>query len=375
MRVFVPTLMALAVLQATACNNKPAQPTPPAVTTPGPTPPAGNAPALQRTGSIPEIGPDTVVATVRGQPVLGKEILDKTRAKEIKAEADYLGAVQTARENILRSMVMDRLFTEEAKKAGVPNVEDYIRAEVEKGRKPADEARLRALHARLVPPGGPSFEEVRMELAQAAMKEDQQAAVGALIERVMKEYDVKWLLPAPVLPKVNVTADDDPFLGDASAKVTIIEFSDFECPYCSRAAEAVHQVADKYKGKVKVVFRDFPLGFHKAAKGAALAAQCANEQGKFWQFHDQVFKNQGTPGGLEEKALKTYARVAGMDGQKFDGCLASEKFKAEVEKDMADGEAAGVEGTPSFFINGRPHTGAPTVEGLSAAVDAALAEG
>jgi protein-disulfide isomerase len=310
------------------------------------------------------------VATVKGEPVLGKEILDKLRAQEAKAEAEYLGKVMEIRERALKGLVMDRILTAEAKKAGMATLEDYVRAEATKNKKPVDEARLRALYARLVPNGNPPFEEVRMELGQAAAQEDGQQAVATLVERVIKENDVKWLLPAPQFPKVDVSVDDDPMLGDKDAKVTIIEFSDFECPYCSQAATAVHEVADKYKGKVRVVYRDFPLSFHKGAKGAAMAAGCAQEQGKFWPFHDLLFKNQAT---LEDKALKTFARVAGLDGARFDECLTSEKFKDEVEKDMKDGEAVGVEGTPTFFINGRPFGGAPTVEGLSAAVEAALA--
>lgn len=359
-------LLIPAFLVITACPKEAAAPAPAAA------PAAQNAPA-QRRGSIAELKEGDVVATVKGQPVYAREILDKVRAGEIKAKSEYLSKVAQAREQALKSLVMDRILMDEAKKAGLATVEEYVKAEAEKGKKAVDEPRMRQLYARLVPPGGPAFEEVRMELAQAALQEDRQLAVAGLVDRVLKENDVKWLLPAPKLPRLDISADDDPFLGDKDAKVTIVEFSDFQCPYCSRAAEALHQLVDKYKGKVRVVYRDFPLSFHKEARTAAIAANCAHEQGRFWQFHDTLFKNQNA---LEEKALKTYARVAGVDGEKFDACLASDKYKAEVEKDYKDGEAVGVEGTPTFFINGRLYTGDPSsVEAMAEAVDAALAEG
>jgi len=352
-------LLPLPLLCAVACNNTP--------------PPAAAAPvATCKEVGAPELKETDVVATVRGQPVLAKEILDKIRIQELKAQADYLGKVQQIREGVLKNMVIERILEEEAKKAGLATVDEYVKLQAEKTRKPMDDARLRALYAELVGPGGnPPFDDVKMQLAQMASQRDAQEAVGALMERIIAENKIVWQLPTAKLPRLEVSADDDPILGAPDAKVTIVEFSDFECPYCSKAAEAVHEVEKKYKGKVRVVFRDFPLSFHKTAKAAAVASNCAKEQNKFWEFHDQLFKNQK---GLEESGFKTYARVVGMDGDKLDKCLASNNYAAEVEKDIADGEKLGVEGTPSFFVNGRPLSAGGSVEELSKAVEAALAE-
>jgi protein-disulfide isomerase len=298
------------------------------------------------------------------------EIADKVRAAETKAQAEYLTKVHQVRESALKNLVVERLLMEEAKKQSV-EIEEYVRKEAEKAHQPATDARLRELYNELVPPGGPAFEEIKIQLAQRLAQQDAQQAMGALMERVIKQHDVKWQLKMPALPKVDVKADDDPVLGDAKAPVEVIEFSDFQCPYCAKVASVLHALVAKYPGKVKVVFRDFPLSFHENARPAAMAATCAHEQGKFWAMHDQLFKNQGQ---LEMKALKTYARVAGLNGEKFDECLASAKYDAEITKDLKDGEAAGVEGTPSFFVNGRPFSGSPSLEELSQAVDAALAE-
>lgn len=330
-------------------------------------------PALH--GAIATLKDTDVVASVKGQPIYAREVMEKLHAAEIRAESEFLTKVGEARDGIVRQHVMEKLLTEAATKAGHKTLEDYLKAEAEKVDSVPDDATLRTLYARLVPGGEPPFEQVKFQLIQAQVGRARQQAVADIMARVEKENQVEWKMPAPVLPRLDISADDDPVLGDADAPVTIVEFSDFECPYCARVAVTVHDLVEHNKGKVRVVFRDFPLSFHKQAKVAAHAANCANAQGRFWQFHDQVFKNQETEGGLSEKALKTYARVAGTDGEKFDACLADPSLYAkELEKDMADGESYGVQGTPTFFINGRLFSGEPTADGFQGAIDAALAE-
>lgn len=153
-----------------------------------------------------------------------------------------------------------------------------------------------------------------------------------------------------VAQRVSVSVDDDAVLGNKNAPVTVIEFSDFECPFCGRAfADAVTGIKRDYvdKGKVRFVYRDFPLSFHPMAVPAAEAAECAHEQGKFWEYHDKIFTNQES---LSQENLKKWASELGMDSSKFNSCVDSRKFKSEVEKDFSDGSAAGVSGTPTFYI-------------------------
>lgn len=150
--------------------------------------------------------------------------------------------------------------------------------------------------------------------------------------------------------KIDVSAGDSPFLGQANAPVTIIEFSDFQCPYCGNfTKDAFLQIKSQYiqGGKVKFVFRNFPLPFHENAEKAAEAALCANEQGKFWDYHDKLFANQNA---LTVDNLKTYAKDLGLDTSKFNSCLDSGTMEATAKKDAADGTSYGVGGTPSFFI-------------------------
>jgi len=154
------------------------------------------------------------------------------------------------------------------------------------------------------------------------------------------------------LPTVNVSSDDDPVKGDKNASVTIIEFGDFQCPYCEMfATNVLPEIEKNYikTGKAKFVYRDFPLSFHQYAEKAAEAAECADEQGKFWNYHDKLFQNQNT---LDTDNLKRFAQELGFNTTKFNDCLDSGKMTTEVQKDVSDGGSYGVSGTPAFFING-----------------------
>ena len=166
-------------------------------------------------------------------------------------------------------------------------------------------------------------------------------------------------------------ADDDPFLGEDDAAVTIVEFSDFQCPFCKRFHEqTLDQIKTNYidTGKVKFVYRDFPLGFHPFAQAAGEAGECAKEQGKFWEYHDKIFQNQAS---LSNDGLKQWAADIDLDTDKFNGCLDSGKYKQEVQKDFSDGQKLGVSGTPTFFVNGVKLVGAQPYSAFDAAIKAA----
>jgi len=172
--------------------------------------------------------------------------------------------------------------------------------------------------------------------------------------------------------KVVVSDDGDPSMGDKDAPVTIISFTDFQCPYCSRfVLQTFPEIKKTYidTGKVRFVLRDFPLPFHQFSQKAHEAAECANEQGKFWEMHDLLFGNQDK---LSITDLKQFAKDLSLDSAKFDSCLDSGKFASEVAKDASDGQAAGVSGTPSFVINGKLLVGAQPFSAFQQAIDAAL---
>jgi len=186
------------------------------------------------------------------------------------------------------------------------------------------------------------------------------------------------------------TADDDPFLGPEDAAVVIIEFSDYECPYCGASAGTHQDLIERFtgqdptwepavpklkelaqEGKIKFVFRDFPLGFHQNAQKAAEASECADEQGKFWEMHDLLFENQTA---LDVPSLKDYASQLGLDTDQFNGCLDSGHMADEVRKDAQDGASFGVEGTPAYFINDISIAGAYPFSAFEELIAAELGE-
>ena len=166
--------------------------------------------------------------------------------------------------------------------------------------------------------------------------------------------------PAPSAPeappaKVDIKIGDAPVKGPASAKVTVVEFSDFQCPFCGRVNPTLKEIEDQYKGKIKIAFRNLPLPFHDKAHLAAEAALAANEQGKFWAMHDKLFANQQA---LDRPSLEKYAQEIGLNMNKFTAALDSGKFKDKVDSDAKEGAAVGATGTPTFFINGTRLVGA-----------------
>ncbi len=184
----------------------------------------------------------------------------------------------------------------------------------------------------------------------------------ALIKELRATAQVRMLLE-PMRKEVAATG---PSRGPAEAPVTIVEFSDFQCPFCSRVLDTVKQVEERYKGQVRLVFRHFPLNSHANAPKAAEASACANDQGKFWELHDRMFANQS---GLALDALKGMAADLGLDTAKFNECLDKGIYAEAVKKDFEAGAAAGVNGTPAFFINGRLVSGAAPLEQFTRVID------
>lgn len=178
--------------------------------------------------------------------------------------------------------------------------------------------------------------------------------------------------PAPIVDMEELIDDDD-VKGNPDAPVTIVEFSDFECPFCARFySQTLPSIDEQYieTGKVKLVFRDFPLGFHENAQKAAEAAECAGEQDKYWEMHDKLFED-GVSGGVV--GFKQYASDLGLDTEKFDKCLDSGEMRGEIRKDSTDGQKAGISGTPGFIINGILIEGAQPFEVFQQVIEGELA--
>ncbi len=192
-------------------------------------------------------------------------------------------------------------------------------------------------------------------------------------ENVVAQDDNPTPTQPPAAAPVKVSADDDEVLGEPDAPVTIIEFSDYQCPFCGRFwSETLGQIKTQYieTGKVKLIYRDFPLSsIHQYAQKAAEAAECAGEQGKYYEMHDKLFENQRA---LDTESLKSYAKDIGLNTDDFNDCLDSGKMTSEVNKDFSDGQSYGVRGTPAFFINGKLVSGAQPFSVFQQAIESEL---
>jgi protein-disulfide isomerase len=195
--------------------------------------------------------------------------------------------------------------------------------------------------------GNRPFQEVKTQLSQNLKKARIQQARQDYYAHLREENKVAVLLGPP---RVDVSFDPTRVRGNPKAKVMIVEFSDFQCPYCSGVQATLKSLLAKHQDTVALTFRDMPIAqIHPLAPQAAEAARCAGEQGKFWEYHDLLFGDQGR---LDQAGLMDKARTLKLDEKQFESCLTSEKYKAQIEQDSKDGMRAGVTGTPGFFING-----------------------
>lgn len=307
-------------------------------------------------------------------PVVAMYGLRTIRLAEVDAKvADELAKlneqIYELRTEAAERIALEALVAEKAK-AAKQSEDEWLSLNVESGVTEPTDAEMNALFERAkgrLPPGV-GFDDVKAQLYQAVRKENRSKRAREVFTQLKKESGFKVVLPEP--PKERKTVDTTgPSRGGKNAKVVIVEFADFECPYCARAHETVQAVMKAYGDKVRLVFRHYPLSFHPKAPKAAEATACAGEQGKFWELHDALFESQE----LDVEALKMQAKQAGVDEAKFASCLDSGRMAAAIKRDLAAGQAVGVSGTPAFFVNGLMLSGARSEDEFRKLIDAELA--
>lgn len=197
---------------------------------------------------------------------------------------------------------------------------------------------------------GPAGSDPKLAERQKALEEGQ-AAIKKDLEEIKDLLKARSPRPPREATEVMLSVDGEPFKGATDARVTIVEFSDYQCPFCARhATQTFPKIDEAYlkSGKVKYVFRDLPLEqIHPQAVKAAEAALCAGESGKYWEMHDRLFANQKA---LAPVNLVGYAKAIGIDPKKFQSCLDGGRYAAEIRKDLADAQKAGARGSPTFFV-------------------------
>jgi protein-disulfide isomerase len=332
-------------------------------------PAANKGTSVQSDVKLSTVDPKVEVAKIGATPVTAAEVEEAAKKELAKLNTDYTRNVYEARRHALEGLIVKRLVSDLAKAKGVEE-DAFIEGEVSaRAQKPTD-AEVKAFFDKNQDKmRGAPYEAMKDRISEYLANQKKGEVAQKYIEELKKKNNVQILLTEPEAERVNVEAKG-PAKGPSDAKVTIVEFSDFQCPYCSRAKETVDKVMADYNGKVRLVFRDYPLPFHDKATKAAEAGLCADEQKKFWELHDHMFANQGQ---LDVDALKAAAKTKGLDTKKFDECLDSGKNSAAVQASMKAGQELGVEGTPHFFINGRALSGAQPYEKFKEVIDAELA--
>ena len=306
-----------------------------------------------------------VLATVNGRQITSGMIEDSLRPHVHSAQQQ----IYNLRKNQLDSRINASLLEQESQKRQI-TTRALLDAEVNAKKTAVTDAEVAAFYNVNKERINGTLEEVKPQLAEYLTEEQSRKLEGALYERLRAAVGVQVFLREPASPVYDIATDDQPAKGAATAPVTVVEFTDFQCPSCAQAHPVLERLASEYAGRVRVVVRDYPLAQHANAFKAAEAAEAARAQGKYWEYAALLFANQSA---LEVPQLKEYATRVGLDRQKFDAMLDSHQFADKVRRDLNDGLRVGVNSTPSIFINGRRVTNT-TYEGLKAGIDAALKE-
>jgi protein-disulfide isomerase len=316
------------------------------------------------------------VATIGDQAVTQAQLevaatdqLDQLDIKRLQMMTQLEQERQKVLHDALEKIIENRLLKMEAKARGVSK-DDLVKQEITSRVPEITDEDVHAFYRELSKQRQGLLPEERLapQIRPHLQQQKEHKVREAFIDQLKEKYHVEMLLSEP---RVEVATVGFPARGPANAPVTMVEFSDFECPFCSRVVPTIEKIKQTYGDKVRLVFRQFPLQIHPHAAKAAEASLCAREQNKFWEMHDAMFGDQHN---LSVDQLKAKAKSIGLDTAQFDQCLDNGKYADAVKSDIKAGMIAGVSGTPAVFINGRFVNGAQPYETFTKIVDEELAE-
>lgn len=319
--------------------------------------PAGQA-------AVPEakvIAPGEAVAVVAGVNITAEELDKAAKGQLQKLDTE----IYQIKKRALDQLVEDKLIEDAAKKKG-ESVEKYVASEIDaKAAKPTEEE-IKSFYDSNKDRIGKSFDEAKKQISDMLAQGKKMRARNDLIAGLRKDASVKVNLEPP---RVQIDLKGAQFMGDENAKVTLVEFSDYQCPFCKRVRPTIWRLLDEYKGKLRYTFLDFPLSFHKDAKKAHEAARCAGDQKKYYDFNKKIFDNQTN---ITVDDLKKYAKELELNTKDFDKCLDSGKHSKDVDASVQAGMNVGVSGTPAYFVNGVMLSGAMPYESFKEMIDSEL---
>ena len=304
-----------------------------------------------------------VFATVNGRDITSADIEESLRPLVFNVQEQ----VYAVRMQDLGLKINDALLGQEAQRKKV-TARALLDAEVTSKLAPVTEAEAQKFYEENKGRINGDFAQLKSQVVTYLEEQARQKATMAFARRLREAATVRTFLVAPEPPVLKIATDDQPSKGDAAAPVTIVEFTDHQCPSCARQHPVIERLLDEYGGRVRLVVRDFPLEQHADAFKAAEAAEAAREQGKYWEYAAVLRQNQSELGVAK---LKEYAGRLRLDRAKFDSALDSGRFADKVRRDLQDGIRLGVSSTPSLFVNGR-RASERTYESLKASIEAAL---
>lgn len=312
----------------------------------------------------PNLSNDAVVATIGGQPLKAGSINERLKPIVYRFRREAYELAKSQGELLVNNL----LLLEEAQRRQV-GPEEIVRTEVSDKIRPPTEAEVAKFYEENKSRITGDLNSVRNQVANYLQEQTRERLEGELSTRLRKNADIRWLIAEPQPPVQNVSVDDDPSRGAANASVTIVEFTDFQCPACAAMHPVIEEVLKSYGDKVRLVIRDFPLNRHPNARKAAEAANAAHAQSKFFEYVALLYKRQNA---LDVPSLKKYATELGLDRARFDAALDRGVYAAEVKRDIEEGEMYGVGVTPTLFVNG-VQLRVLSAEGLREAIDRAMA--
>ena len=307
--------------------------------------------------------PRQPIAMLGDQPIYEEDLLPLAGAELLQLDNQK----HDLRMKALQDLVKQRLLEREARSEGL-SIEAFLVETVDRTVPPPTAAEIETYYLAHPDVMTRPLHEVRSRLELVIAKAKKDGARKRYLDQLQRKVGLSLLWSRP---RAEIGVDRTRIRGNPEAPVTIVEFADFQCPECSQVQPALARVMDKYKGKVRLGFRDFPLRkIHAEAQQAAEAARCAGEQGRFWEYHDLLFNPAAR---LDPYSLREYARTAAMDVDRFGACLVSEKFAASIESDVQSGLRSGVSATPTFYINGRVLVGIQRAGAFESIVESELA--
>jgi protein-disulfide isomerase len=304
-----------------------------------------------------------VLATVNGKNITSGDIEDNL----LPLVASVQEQVYLLRKGDVDQKINDILLSQAAQKRGVLD-SALLKAEVSDKVPVVTEAQALDFYNKNKERIGGEFQQLKYQIIEYLQDQERQRLSAAFAEQLRNGASVQTFITPPAQPVFHIATDDQPSKGKADASVTVVEFTDYQCPSCAAAQPVLEKLITEYGDRVRFVVRDFPLQMHPEARKAAEAAEAARAQDKYWDFTSILFRNQSA---LKPEQLKQYAQVIGLDRAKFDAALDNSTFADKVDRDLIDGQKFGVSGTPTFFVNGRRAKDA-TYEALKAAIDEAL---